>query len=63
MAYAYRCADYPGMESCPGLVVAETEDEVWQLIGLHAQVAHGENPAEMTAEERSVVAGIISSVD
>jgi hypothetical protein len=34
------------METCPASVVAETKDEVWKLIELHAQVAHEEEPAD-----------------
>ena len=40
-AYSYACADCEGMETCPGTVTAETEDEVWKLMELHAVVAHG----------------------
>ena len=43
-AYSYACKDYPGMEACPGKVVAETEEEVWKLMELHASVAHDEDP-------------------
>ncbi len=39
MAYSYACADCEGMEACPGKVVAETEDEVWKLMELHAKIA------------------------
>ena len=43
--YAYACRDYPGMEACPGHFIAETLDEVWKLMELHATVAHDEDPA------------------
>ena len=43
MAYSYACADCEGMESCPGKVVAETEEEVWKLMELHAKIAHDED--------------------
>ena len=45
-AYSYACRDCEGMEACPASVVAETKEEVWKLIELHAQVTYGENPAE-----------------
>jgi len=34
------------MEACPGKVIAETEEEVWKLMELHAQIAHDENASE-----------------
>ncbi len=43
MAYSYACADCEGMEACPGKVIAETEDEVWKLMELHAKIAHDED--------------------
>jgi hypothetical protein len=46
MAYSYACADCEGMEACPGKVIAETEEEVWKLIELHAKIAHDENASE-----------------
>ena len=52
MAYSYRCAEYPGMESCPGSFTAETEAELWKHIELHAATAHQENPAKWSPEER-----------
>ena len=41
-AYSYQCRDCEGMEACPASLVAETEAELWQLIGHHAAIAHGE---------------------
>ncbi len=61
MKYTYACADYPGMESCPGQVSAETENELWQLIELHARVAHGEDPAAWGDEDRKIVQDLIKS--
>ncbi len=49
--YSYACKDYPGMEACPGQFTAETEDELWKLMELHASVAHGEDPAAWPAED------------
>ncbi len=51
-AYSYACKDYPGMEACPGKVVAETEEEVWKLMELHASVAHDEDPGAWSDEDR-----------
>lgn len=55
MAYAYRCADFPGMEKCPGSFTAETETELWKHIELHARDAHQENPAQWSAQDRKGV--------
>ncbi len=44
MVYSYACKEYPGMETCPGRFYAETEDELWKHIELHAVVAHNEDP-------------------
>ncbi len=59
VAYSYACKDYPGMEQCPGRVCAETEDEVLQLVALHARIAHGEDPAAWSAEERAQLKSLI----
>jgi hypothetical protein len=57
--YSYACHDYPGMETCPGRFYAESEEEVWQHIELHASVAHQENPASWTAEDRAFLKALI----
>jgi hypothetical protein len=59
--YLYACNDYPGMETCPGRFYAESEKEVWQHIELHASVAHQENPASWTAEDRAYLKALIKS--
>ncbi len=59
--YSYACKDYPGMEACPGQVVAETEDEVMKHIELHASVAHGEDPAAWSEEDRAYLKTLIKS--
>jgi hypothetical protein len=59
MARSYRCADYPGMESCSGSFTAETESELWQHIELHAATAHQETPSKWTAEERQQMKKLI----
>jgi predicted small metal-binding protein len=58
-AYSYACKDYPGMETCPGRVVAETEDEVLRLIELHASVAHGEDPAAWSEKDRAFLRTLV----
>ncbi len=57
--YSYTCKDYPGMEACPGRFHAETEDELWQHMELHASVAHQEDPAKWTAEDRAQLKNLI----
>ena len=57
--YTYACRDYPEMEACPGEFTTETEDELWKVIELHASVAHGEDPAAWSKEDRSYLATLI----
>jgi predicted small metal-binding protein len=59
--YSYACKDYPGMENCPGHVVAETKDEVWKLMELHASIAHGEDPSKWNDEDRAFLSDLIKS--
>ncbi len=59
MAYSYACKDYPEMDSCPGKVVAETKEEVWKLMELHAKEAHGEDPNDWSAEDRAFLGDLI----
>jgi hypothetical protein len=59
MAHSYRCADYPGMESCPGSFTAETRSELWKHIELHAITAHQENPDKWTADDRQQMENLI----
>lgn len=61
-AYSYACRDCEGMEACPASVVAETKEEVWKLMELHAEVAHGEDPADWDAETRSYLGTLIKPV-
>ena len=42
--FTYACKDYPGTEKCPGRFEAETEEELWKHIELHAEIAHKEEP-------------------
>ncbi len=59
--HSYACKDYPGMDACPGYFVAETEDEIWKLMELHASVAHGEKPGEWSDEDRKYLETLIKS--
>jgi len=62
MAYSYACADCEGMEDCPGKVVAETEDEVWKLMGLHAKIAHDEDATKWDDETLAYLKTLIKTV-
>lgn len=62
MAYSYACADCDGMEACPGKVVAEMEDEVWKLMGLHAKIAHNEDASKWDGETLAYLKTLIKIV-
>jgi len=62
MAYSYACADCEGMETCPGKVIAETEDEVWRLMEVHAMIAHDEDASEWDDETRGYLKTLIKTV-
>jgi hypothetical protein len=51
-AFSYACCDCEGMESCPGQVIAETKDEVWKLMELHALIAHSEKAEDWDDDTR-----------
>jgi hypothetical protein len=59
--YAYACKDYPGMEACPGHFIAETEGEVWRLMELHAALAHGEDPATWSDDDKTFLKTLIKA--
>ncbi len=61
MAFTYPCSDYPGMAPCPGKFTAETKDELWEHIELHASVAHEEDPSEWPDDERAKIEALIIS--
>jgi hypothetical protein len=63
MAYSYACADCEGMETCPGKIITETEDELWQLVGLHAKIAHGENAEEWDDETKTYLKTLVKTVE
>ena len=62
-AHSYACRECQGMEDCPASVVAETKEEVWKLIELHAEFAHGEDPADWDEETRTYLETLIKPVD
>jgi predicted small metal-binding protein len=57
----YACKDYPGMETCVGRFEAETAEEVWKHIELHAAVAHKEDPASWPSDERAKLKALIKT--
>jgi predicted small metal-binding protein len=57
--YSYACRDYPGMEACPGQFSAESEDELWKHMELHAVMAHQEDPTSWSAEDRAQLRTLI----
>ena len=61
-AFSYSCRDCEGMEACPASVVAESKEEVWKLMELHAQVAHGEVPGDWDRETRDYLETLIKPV-
>ena len=61
MAYSYRCADYPGMEACPASFAAQTEQELWKHIEVHAAVAHQEDPEKWSPKDRQQMKELIRS--
>ena len=62
-AYSYACRDCEGMEACPASIVAETQDELWQLMGHHARIAHEENPADWDEETTSYLHTLVREVE
>ena len=60
-SYSYACKDYPEMGACPGHFVAETEDELWQLMKLHAVVAHKEDPSAWSDDDKAYLKTLIKS--
>lgn len=60
--FSYACKDYPGMEACPGRFYAESENELWKLIELHASVAHKEDPAAWTVQDKAQVKTLIKTI-
>lgn len=61
-AYSYACRDCEGMEACPASFVAESRDELWQVMGLHARLAHGENPDKWDQQTKTYLDVLIHEV-
>lgn len=62
-AYSYACRDCEGMEACPASIVAETRDELWEMIGHHARIAHGENADDWDRETVDYLKTLIRTVE
>jgi predicted small metal-binding protein len=58
MAKAIACADM-GMADCPGSFKVETEEELFEHVGLHAQRAHPQ--LEMTPELIEQAKGLVKT--
>ena len=50
------------MEDCPASVVAETKEEVWKLMELHALVAHDEKASDWDGDTRAYLETLIKPV-
>ncbi|MGR3624174.1 DUF1059 domain-containing protein [Pseudophaeobacter sp.] len=61
-AFRYACSDCEGMEACRASVIAETREEVWELIKLHARIAHGESEADWDTATRTYLDTLIKPV-
>jgi hypothetical protein len=61
--HSYACKDCEGMEACPASFVAETKEELWKLMELHASIAHGEDPSDWTDEVRKYVGTLFKSAE
>ena len=62
-AYSYSCRHCEGMEACPASIVAETKEELWEMIGHHARIAHGENADDWDQETREYLDSLILEVE
>ena len=62
-AYTYSCRDCEGMEACPASIVAETHAELWEMIGHHARIAHGEDEKDWDKETRDYLETLIKQVE
>jgi hypothetical protein len=59
MAWSYACAEFPGMQNCPGTFRTETEEELWRHLELHGAIAHGEQPENWSDDERRQIRDLI----
>jgi len=57
--YSYACRDCQGMETCAGRFYAETEEEVWRHMELHASMAHQEDPTAWSDEDVDYLKSLI----
>lgn len=62
-AYSYVCRHCEGMEACPASIVAETSEELWEMIGHHARIAHRENAADWDQETEEYLKTLIHEVE
>lgn len=49
------------METCPAKITVETEDELWKLVELHAQIAHDEDAKEWDDETRAYLKTLVKT--
>ncbi len=50
------------MEACPASIVAETKDELWKLMELHARIAHDEDASDWDEPTRDYLDTLIRPV-
>ena len=60
-AYIYACADFEGMEACPGKMTAETEEELLKLVELHALIAHDEDAKQWDEKTRAHLKSLVKT--
>ena len=49
------------MQTCPASFTAETKEELWKHIELHAAAAHQEDPAKWSPDDRQQVEKLIQA--
>ncbi|WP_372575378.1 DUF1059 domain-containing protein [Ruegeria hyattellae] len=62
-AYSYSCRHCEGMEACPASIVANTKEELLEMIGHHARLAHGENSDDWDQDTREYLNSLIVAVE
>ncbi|MCP5072999.1 MAG: DUF1059 domain-containing protein [Rhodobacteraceae bacterium] len=62
-AYSYACRDCEGMEACPASITAKTKEELWQMIGHHALIAHDEKAEDWDQDTRDYIGTLIKEVE
>lgn len=63
VAYSYSCRHCEGMEACPASIVAETKEELWEMIGHHARISHGENADDWDQETKEYLESLVQRVE